>query len=99
MSPAKGRAEMLDPAEINLEVSPEPVLGVSLSDSGPSEQLEVCATILVVEDEGLVRSVTRQVLEAAGYHVLEARTAAEALNISSSEPVQLRLLITDVVTA
>lgn len=87
---------MSDPAEVNLEITPEPVLS-SLSDSGPTGQPELCGTILVVEDEGLVRSVTCQVLEAAGYHVLEARTAEEALNISASEPVQLRLLITDVV--
>lgn len=88
---------MLERSEINVEVTPEPVVAVSFSDSGPLERRQVSGTILLVEDEGLVRNVTRQVLEAAGYHVLEARTATEALNISSVEPVHLRLLVTDVV--
>lgn len=38
-------------------------------------------TVLVVDDEKLVRWSIRQKLEAAGYHVLEAETCADGLNL------------------
>ena len=53
--------------------------------------------ILVVEDEDFVREVTCEVLLSAGYHVLRARTAAEALRISSQNGNPAQLLLTDVV--
>jgi two-component system, cell cycle sensor histidine kinase and response regulator CckA len=53
--------------------------------------------ILLVEDEAPVRSVMRRSLEDAGYRVLEAGSAGEALEqfAQASEPV--KLLLTDVV--
>ena len=38
-------------------------------------------TVLVVEDEALIRMSTAVALEDAGFHVLEARNSAEALEI------------------
>ena len=38
-------------------------------------------TILLVEDEDIIRSVTAQVLEGCGYHVLAAKDAKTAMDI------------------
>ncbi len=54
-------------------------------------------TILLVEDEELLRSVIREALEDAGYVVLEARAPDEALAISSAYDGRIHLLLTDVV--
>jgi CheY-like chemotaxis protein len=53
------------------------------------------ATILVVEDEALVRMLAVDTLEDFGFRVLEAGKAAEALAILSGEPT-IDLLLTDV---
>lgn len=52
--------------------------------------------ILFVEDEPLVREVTAQVLEAAGYVVWKARNAAEAMRRFHQHGACIQLLITDV---
>jgi two-component system cell cycle sensor histidine kinase/response regulator CckA len=54
-------------------------------------------TILLVEDEDIVRSLSRQVLEACGYHVIEARDGIEALEILEKNDMAIDLLITDVI--
>ncbi|MBV9240834.1 MAG: PAS domain S-box protein [Acidobacteria bacterium] len=54
-------------------------------------------TILLVEDEDLVRSLSRQVLEACGYQVIEARDGLEALEFLETEIGTVDLLITDVI--
>ena len=53
--------------------------------------------ILLVEDESIVREVTREVLERAGYRVLECRNAGEALHQAEKHSGQIDLLLTDVV--
>ena len=55
------------------------------------------ATILLVEDEEWVRSLTRQVLQDTGYSVLEARHGAEALRLWDTHKEEVRLIVTDVV--
>jgi len=55
------------------------------------------ATILVVEDEDFVREVTSEVLIAADYRVLRARTAAEAIRLFRETGDPAQLLLTDVV--
>ncbi|MGA2174444.1 MAG: response regulator [Verrucomicrobiota bacterium] len=54
-------------------------------------------TVLLVEDEEAVRSVTRLLLERFGYHVLEAASGPEALKIWESAAPEVDLLLTDVV--
>ncbi len=54
-------------------------------------------TILVVEDEATVRRLTRRVLESAGYRVLEAPDAVEALRLWDNHPGTIDLLMTDIV--
>lgn len=53
-------------------------------------------TILLVEDETFVREVASEVLRAAGYRVLTAKSAAEAMRIFESG-FEIDLLLTDVV--
>jgi PAS domain S-box-containing protein len=54
-------------------------------------------TILLVEDEGTVRSLGRRVLELAGYTVREAQSGPEALQISGKHQGTIHLLVTGVV--
>lgn len=54
-------------------------------------------TILVVEDEVNLRRLARQYLEKQGYTVLEAVDGSAAINISSSYPGPIHLLLTDVI--
>ncbi|HEU4437847.1 MAG TPA: response regulator [Methylomirabilota bacterium] len=54
-------------------------------------------TVLIVDDEEEVRAFTRDVLEMDGYAVLEAASAARALELGEAHPGALDLLITDVV--
>jgi CheY-like chemotaxis protein len=53
-------------------------------------------TVLVVEDEVLVRSLAKQVLIEAGYTVLEASDGREALEVIEEES-RIDLVVTDVV--
>lgn len=54
-------------------------------------------TVLVVEDEDAVRTLTRTALEMAGYKVLEASQGLEALRIAAQYDGPIHLLLSDVV--
>ena len=54
-------------------------------------------TILVVEDEEVVRNLVRNLLRTFGYNVLEARQGEEALQILQRQPNGVDLVITDIV--
>lgn len=55
-------------------------------------------TVLLAEDEEMVRRVAHRVLTAQGYRVLEARTGSEAIALVESQPeLEVDLLLTDVV--
>jgi PAS domain S-box-containing protein len=54
-------------------------------------------TVLLVEDEDVVRDLARCVLKLCGYQVLEAGNAGEALTRSEKHPATIDLLLTDVV--
>ena len=53
------------------------------------------ATVLVVEDEALIRMDIANCLEQAGYAVLEATNADEAIGLIVEHP-DIRLLFTDI---
>ena len=54
-------------------------------------------TVLIVEDEDMVRGMIRTVMQWNGYTILEARHGAEALSLCDQYPRQIDLLITDIV--
>jgi PAS domain S-box-containing protein len=54
-------------------------------------------TVLLVEDEDVVRNLVREILDGNGYTVLEARNGAEALELGRRYTSPIHLLVTDVV--
>jgi CheY-like chemotaxis protein/anti-sigma regulatory factor (Ser/Thr protein kinase) len=61
---------------------------------GPKRQ---GTTILLVEDDEIMRSLTRQLLQEHGYTVVEADDGKSALEWAESHPQSIDLLLTDVV--
>ena len=54
-------------------------------------------TILLVEDEDMVRTLACRILRSCGYNVLEARNGGEGLLMCEQHPGAMHLLLTDVV--
>jgi CheY-like chemotaxis protein len=54
-------------------------------------------TVLLVEDDDLLRPLARTVLRRCGYKVLEARNAADAMIVAYAHPDRIQLLLTDMV--
>jgi PAS domain S-box-containing protein len=54
-------------------------------------------TILLVEDEGSLRAIAREILEEHGYRVIDAASPTEAVEIAERLPERIHLLVTDVV--
>jgi two-component system cell cycle sensor histidine kinase/response regulator CckA len=67
------------------------VLGPDLDRPRGSE------TILLAEDEEVVRDLVREILEGAGYTVLAAADGREALRLSKAHAGDVDLMVTDVV--
>lgn len=65
----------------------------------PSEKkpLTGVETILLVEDDAVVRNLVLNILCGAGYSVLEAATPTEALDLCRNTEIPISLLLTDVV--
>jgi PAS domain S-box-containing protein len=61
------------------------------------EDIQGTETILLAEDEEMVRKLAREVLEMYGYRVLEAADGDEALLICEQHKQPIPLLITDVI--
>jgi CheY-like chemotaxis protein len=54
-------------------------------------------TILLVEDEDVVRGLTKKILMQAGYNVLDAKGGEEAIRMCRAHHGPIELLVTDVV--
>jgi two-component system, cell cycle sensor histidine kinase and response regulator CckA len=54
-------------------------------------------TVLVVEDEEIVRSLVREMLEGLGYTVLDARDGEDALRLLARAALRIDLVISDLV--
>jgi signal transduction histidine kinase len=66
-------------------------------DDGTVEMGAVHETVLLVEDEDQVRSLTTTMLARRGYHVLSAANAADAIELASAYAKPIHLLLTDVI--
>ena len=67
------------------------------SHSAPVEKSANFETVLVVEDEDIVRELVCEVLEHQGYNVICARDGLEALNVADEFEGTIHLLVTDVI--
>jgi signal transduction histidine kinase/CheY-like chemotaxis protein/HAMP domain-containing protein len=54
-------------------------------------------TILIVEDEPVLRSMARDILEECGYRILEASSGKDALDVWTRQAEKIDLLLTDMV--
>ena len=64
--------------------------------AAPSSSLPAAVgTVLVVDDEEMVRSVTQQMLESAGYTVLVAEGGREALDLFDAHGAEIDVLVLD----
>jgi PAS domain S-box-containing protein len=74
----------------------EPVTEAKLQPM-PCMAAQAGETILLVEDEAVVRELVCEILQGAGYTVLEAATGEEATRLCAQHAGPLHLLLTDVV--
>jgi len=95
----------------NLSVSSTPGLGTSFTialprvEEAPGKRIRTSEpaarpgseTILLVEDEDVVRDLTRRVLERQGYTVLACADGSAAVALAEAEQRPIDLLLTDVV--
>jgi PAS domain S-box-containing protein len=66
-------------------------------DAEPTPQLDLPATILLVEDDDTVRELTAEILEEFGYTVLVAANPQQAIDLCSMNPRPIDLLLSDVI--
>jgi len=66
-------------------------------DALAARTLRGFGTILLVEDEDSVRSLTKTILQSHGYRVIEARHGKEGLALVEQHPDSLDLVLTDMV--
>ena len=89
-----GRGAMFDvffPASNEMAASDKKEIEPLTPAPGGSE------TILIVEDEPILREMTRDILETCGYQILEASSGREALAVWKRRTEQIDLLLTDMV--
>lgn len=85
------------------EAEAGPPVGATAPDQVPgvAAPIEVApgsrATVLVVEDDSLVRMTVRFYLEDAGFEVIEAGEPGEALALSDAQLARVALVLTDMV--
>jgi two-component system, cell cycle sensor histidine kinase and response regulator CckA len=62
----------------------------------PDESQSTSSTVLVVDDEEMVRRLAARMLVTLGYHVLEARSGHEAVRLLRRGAHRIRGVLTDV---
>ena len=65
--------------------------------AAPAELLRGSATVLLAEDDEMVRALAQAILERYGYHVLAARNVHDALRFAQGGSEQIHLLLTDTI--
>ncbi|MHA1518585.1 MAG: PAS domain S-box protein [Promethearchaeota archaeon] len=74
-----------------------PLSEIEISKSYSNEELKGNETILLVEDEDLLRKFVYKILKSHGYNVLTADNPGSALEIYRKYPSKIHLLLTDVI--
>ena len=69
--------------------------GVPVSSTGARHDLRGSGTILVVDDEEIVRQTARNTLEHYGYSVILAKNGEEAIKIFREDPGRIALVLLD----
>ncbi len=72
-------------------------LGIADADLTQTADVRGTETILLVEDEEMIRGLARTIFHTHGYHLLEARDGQEALQIAEQHQRPIHLVITDMV--
>jgi len=75
----------------------EPPVGEGLSSDAVRATSSGSETVLVVEDEGQVRTLEQSILKARGYNVLTAGHGKDAIRICQEYPGPIHLLVTDLI--
>ncbi|MFC1975367.1 GAF domain-containing protein [Chloroflexota bacterium] len=75
----------------------DPTLAAISRDQKPAGTIQGAETILLVEDEDMVRQLAHYALLEDGYHMLEAGHGQEALRVSEQYDGPIHLLLTDIV--
>jgi nitrogen-specific signal transduction histidine kinase/ActR/RegA family two-component response regulator len=73
------------------------VVEVRKADAVSTAAAKGTETVLLAEDEKVVRKFVRSILEKNGYTVLEAHHGSEALRVALQHPGSINLLLTDMV--
>ena len=95
--PGKGTSFALHFPRVLAAVNPDSP-GAGLPDAQPAASISRgTETILVVEDEEPIRWLVRQCLREAGYTVIEAGDALQAIDAADAADTRIDLLITDVI--
>lgn len=75
--------------------------GNAAEKEGPAEATSAvaanCETVLLLDDDAMMREIAQLLLEKLGYSVLSADTPEEAIRLASENVDSIRLLLTDVV--
>jgi len=83
--------------KIYLPAVQEPAEGPESAQRTCVDPVGGCETVLLVEDEDMVRNVTTLLLESLGYRVLKAANGQQAMRLFETSPEKIDLLMTDVV--
>jgi PAS domain S-box-containing protein len=82
---------------VGLPLAEGPLAASQNGTEAPPRGSSPGGTVLVVEDEDGVRQLAGRILEARGYHVVEARNGAEAVAAMRGSEEAVDLVLTDVV--
>jgi CheY-like chemotaxis protein len=75
----------------------DPENAASSQDAGPAQSTAISrGTVLVVDDEDLVRSMIATMMEDAGFDVMEARDGLEALTFLERNGADIAALVSDI---
>ncbi|HEU0155292.1 MAG TPA: response regulator, partial [Stellaceae bacterium] len=73
-----------------------PAARADAAEPAARRDLTGCGTLLLVEDDGPVRTFSARALRNKGYHVIEAKSGAAALEAVAGGTAKIDLVVTDV---